>query len=270
MTLSDLRQGTFQMAERRARAVPRLAHAIDGRYDVRQQDWSVQLVGDRHHLVARDGDTRLELDLVPTTRPVIHGIEGVSAKSSGRGQASHYVSYPRMRGSGVLTRGKTRESVTIQAWMDHEWGSNQMAPDEVGWDWFSIQLEDGRNLMLYLLRKQDGSVVPQSSGTLVEANGQHRHLGRTDFTVTPTATWKSPRTQATYPAGWSIRVPGHDLDLTIAPRLADQELVTEASTGVAYWEGAVNVIARTPGKGATRGKGYVELTGYDLTRRPRI
>ena len=269
-TLTDQRAGTFHVAERRARSVPRFAHARADRYDVRQQDWSMRLEGDHHRLVAGDGDTRLELDLLPAKPPVIQGVNGVSAKSAGRGQASHYVSFTRLGGTGLLTRGKARERVSVQAWMDHEWGSNQMAADEVGWDWFSIQLDDGREAMFYLLRRADDTVVPQSSGTWVDREGKARHLSLGDFRIRPTARWTSPRTRATYPAGWRIAVPGEDTELEIKPRMADQELVTSASTGVAYWEGAVAVTARRPGRPDVAGKGYVELTGYDRTRRPRI
>ncbi|MEB3187037.1 MAG: lipocalin family protein [bacterium] len=269
-TLTDHRAGTFQVAERRARSVPGLAHARSDRYDVRQQDWSMRLVGDRHLLVAGEGDTRLELDLRPAKPPVVHGVDGVSAKSAGHGQASHYVSFSRLLGTGVLSRGQQRQRVKVQAWMDHEWGSNQMASDEVGWDWFSLQLDDGQEAMFYLLRRADGSVVPQSSGTWIDRSGHARHLNLADFRVRPTSRWTSPHTGATYPAGWQIAVPGEATEFTITPRLADQELVTTASTGVAYWEGAVSVTSRRPGRPDVTGKGYVELTGYDRTRRPRI
>jgi predicted secreted hydrolase len=159
-------------------------------------------------------------------------------------------------GSGTLVTPRGRCSVDAVAWMDHEFGSNQLAPDQVGWDWFSVQLDDGRELMLYQLRRRGGRLEPFSSGTLVERDGTTRHLHLADFHVTALEHWRSPKTGALYPARWRVTVPSARLDVTLAPTVADQELVTTASTGVAYWEGSVTV------EGTARGCGYVELTGY--------
>ncbi len=145
--------------------------------------------------------------------------------------------------------------------MDHEFFSRAMAPESVGWDWFALQLDDGREVMLYLLRHRDGSLDPASSGTLVEAAGKTRHLTLNDFQVKTTGVWKSPHSQAAYPAGWQINLPGAGLNLTLAPTLADQEVRAGAPAKVSYWEGQVKIRGQTEGQAIT-GRGYVELTGY--------
>jgi len=145
--------------------------------------------------------------------------------------------------------------------MDHEFGSGRLSPGQVGWDWFSIQLETGRDLMLYLLRRAGGGGEPLSSGTLVEPDGAPRHLPRAAFRVEPRGGWRSPRSGALYPAGWRVRVPSAGMDLELAPAAADQELAALRSAGLSYWEGAVRVTGLDGGRPA-RGAGYVELTGY--------
>ncbi|OPY05514.1 MAG: Hydroxyneurosporene synthase (CrtC) [Syntrophaceae bacterium PtaB.Bin038] len=147
------------------------------------------------------------------------------------------------------------------SWFDQEFSSNALTKDQVGWDWFSIHLSDGRDMMLYFLRKNDGTVETESSGTLVEADGRPRHLELGEIRVETLSTWTSPKSGGRYPNRWRIRIPAAAIDLTIAPIVAAQELVTEGSTGVTYWEGAVD------GKGTSDGspvtcEGYVEMTGY--------
>jgi predicted secreted hydrolase len=159
------------------------------------------------------------------------------------------------------------------AWMDHEFSSNQLSPDETGWDWISVQLNNGQDLMLYRLRQSalathagaqglgSESVSPFSSGTLVQADGHSQPLQSTDFTADPQNWWKSPHTGARYPVGWRIKVPRAGIELSLSPALDDQELQTAGSTGVTYWEGAVDASGQSAGKPVS-GQGYVELTGY--------
>jgi predicted secreted hydrolase len=189
--------------------------------------------------------------------PVEHGQNGVSQKSAGRGQASHYYSFTRLQTTGTLRIGDEKFAVNGQSWFDHEFGSNQLGENQTGWDWFSLQLDDGRELMLYQLRTKDGGIDAFSSGTLVEKDGSNRHLKREDFHIVPTSNWTSP-SGARYPAGWTLRVPNENIQLTVRPEFAAQELRTQ-TTGVDYWEGAVAVA------GSASGRGYVELTGYGGT-----
>jgi predicted secreted hydrolase len=141
--------------------------------------------------------------------------------------------------------------------MDHEWSTSGLAADQVGWDWFSTQIDDGSELMVFQLRKEDGSIDPFSSGTFVAPDGSTRHLGRDEFEIRVDDTWRSPHTGAVYPARWTVVVPAVDLVVEIEPYLADQEL----TLSYAYWEGAVGVEGEQAGK-AISGNGYVEMTGY--------
>ena len=145
--------------------------------------------------------------------------------------------------------------------MDHEYSSAPLEEDLRGWDWFSIQLDDRTELMIYLLRLESGGYSPASCGTFVEVSGQEVHLNHEDFQVEVLDRWKSPHSEAIYPAGWQIRVQPLQLELSIAPNLADQELITSGSTRVTYWEGSVSVSGRS-GQNSVKGVGYVEMTGY--------
>jgi predicted secreted hydrolase len=261
-TVTDIGRGRFWVAERVSRSGPGLAGARKGGMDIWLLDWSAKKCGETIALHARHGATDLELQLTPAKGPTLHGKNGLSRKGPGPGQASYYYSYPRLTTKGTIQTAETKAlAVSGTSWFDHEFGSNQLGPEQMGWDWFGLRLSDGRDLMVYLLRKKDGSVEPSSSGTLVEAGGSTRHLDLSDIQVAVLATWKSRRSAGTYPAGWRIRVPAARIDLTVTPLLADQELHTEASTGITYWEGAVG------GRGSSGDRmvsveGYVELTGY--------
>lgn len=143
--------------------------------------------------------------------------------------------------------------------MDHEFGSDELQANQVGWDWVSLQLDDRREVMLYVLRQKDGSITPQSSGSLIDAGGRVTYLPLSAFSLTATGSWTSPHTGAVYPSGWRVRVPLAHVDVTLTPELLDQELAN-LSGGVSYWEGAVD--ATDASSGRALGVGYVELTGY--------
>jgi len=147
------------------------------------------------------------------------------------------------------------------SWMDHEYGSNQMSKEQVGWDWFSLQLEDDTELMLYRMRRKDGKPDSFSSGTYVRPDGSKIHLDHRDFVLDSTGEWVSPHSKGTYPSGWRLKIGSLDLEIAVEPLMTDQELMTRESTQITYWEGAVSVNAKRKGKGI-KGKGYVELTGY--------
>ena len=201
------------------------------------------------------------LKLSSSLAPTLQGENGVSQKSAGLGHASHYYSYCRLASSGSVMVGNQKLSVDGLSWFDHEFGSNQLAANQVGWDWFSLQLNDGRALMLYRMRRKDGSDDPYSSGTLVDANGRARHLKLADFAIRATKTWRSPHSGATYPVRWTLTLPREGLSLDVSPALNDQELQTTRSSGVTYWEGACDVAGTQNGR-PLRGQAYVELTGY--------
>jgi len=263
LALTEKESGRFRSQEKAMRPALDLAGAETERYRVWLDRWSVELGpdGKTHRLRATTPEFGLSLDLVSRKPPVIHGQGGVSRKAAGVGRASHYYSLTRMEGRGTVSIGKEKWEVGARAWMDHEFGSNQLAAEQSGWDWFSLQLENGREWMLYILRRRDGSREPVSSGTVVFPDGRWEHVRLSEFQVEPTGVWTSPRTRARYPAGWVIRSRRHGMELRLTPVAADQELRSRTMGGVTYWEGAVTV-AGTDGGGPVRGEGYVELTGY--------
>lgn len=259
--ISDVGRKAFAFHERLQRGGVGLAWALPDRYEVVNGTWEARLDGDVHRLRARGGGEAIDLALTSLKPPVIHGHDGVSRKSACPTCTSHYYSLTRMRARGTVTAGGATVPVEGASWMDHEYGSNQLAPGMAGWDWFSLQLADGSELMLYFLRRTDGSPVPESSGTYVRPDGTWTHLPLAAFQAAPTGRWRSPHSKATYPMGWTVRVPGEGLDLAVAPAFEDQELRTGASTNETYWEGQVRVAGRRAGK-PVAGHGYVEMTGY--------
>jgi predicted secreted hydrolase len=260
-TLTDVRAGTFLIGERVSRAGPGLAGASPDGLGSWTLDWSASARGETFALEAREGQVAITLALRPRRPPVLHGDGGLSRKGPAPGQASWYSSITDLATTGTVTDGGRAIPVAGTSWFDHEFGSGQLAADVAGWDWFGLRLSDGRALMLYLLRRQDGSVTPASSGTLVEADGTARPLARDAFGIEPLATWHSPRSGARYPSRWRVRIPGESIAFELAPLVPDQELRTDRSTGVTYWEGAVSG-SGTAGTTPLSAEGYVELTGY--------
>jgi predicted secreted hydrolase len=228
------------------------------------EDWSVEGKGPamRNHLLkAGDKDFGIELTLAPEKNPVIHGQNGISQKAEGEGYASHYYSISRLKTEGKIFI-KTKE-VPVQgiSWMDHEFGSNQLREYQVGWDWFSIQLNNRMDLMFYQIRHRDGKMDPYSSGTIIFFDRNDQHLSLKEFQIEVLERWKSQKSGATYPSKWSVKIPGYRIELMLDPTVKDQELITKESTRVTYWEGSVNVEGKYQGD-PIKGMGYVELTGY--------
>lgn len=266
LALTDVDGGRHRAFERFARGAAGLAGARAAPYRVWLEAWSAEEVapGVVRLRAAQEG---VALDLLLTDRkgPILQGDDGYSRKGPQPGNASYYYSLTRLETSGTVRIAGAGYAVSGLSWMDHEWSTSGLAAGQVGWDWFSIQLDDGSELMVFQLRREDGSVDEFSSGTLIGADGGTRHLGRDAardaaafaFEIEVEATWRSPHTGATYPARWTVRVPGVDLVLEIEPLLADQEL----NVSYAYWEGAVRVVGARAGR-AVAGSGYVEMTGY--------
>ncbi len=258
-SLTDVQTGQFHFFEQTERGAAGLAGAEGNpSFQVWLGDWGVKQVGQAaYRLEAQTGELWLALDLVDGKGPVLQGDQGYSQKGSEPGNASYYVSQTRLESRGrVMLNGQAFE-VSGTSWMDHEFSTSALAADQVGWDWFALQLDDGSEIMAYGVRKADGSLDPLASGTLIERDGRTRRLAPADFQITVTATWKSPHSGAVYPAAWRVSIPGEQIELTIAPRLADQEL----RVSFTYWEGAVAVAGSRAGK-PVGGSGYVELTGY--------
>ena len=237
LALSDVATGRFHHAERLNRAGPGLAGAM----------WNGNWRASLTQLDAVHEAFHLQLAFSTSKPPVIHGVNGVSQKAAGEGHASHYISFTRLETRGTLTLEGRKFELEGSAWMDHEFFTHQLEPDQAGWDWMSIQLDDRRELMLFRLRRKDGSTDPYSAGTFIDAAGRARHLGVGDFTMTPTGErWNK------YPVAWRVEVPSLGLRLDASTPMRYQELGGELK----YWEGAMDF------SGTAKGVGYLEMTGY--------
>jgi predicted secreted hydrolase len=261
LAISDVSRQEFHFAEKMNRAGVGWAGALAESYSVWNDGWEAGLAGpEQHRLLAGDPELGLELTLLERTRPVIHGEGGISQKGSIAGNASHYYSITRLETKGRLfLNGETFE-VEGKSWMDHEFGTSFLEANQVGWDWFSIQLDNGADLMLFQLRREDGTVDPRSSGTLVRPNGSVVALGSGDVTMEPLRSWASPG-GGSYPVTWRIAIPAERLSLEVRAVFPGQELRTENSTGVTYWEGATDLHGLWRDRPVT-GQGYLEMTGY--------
>ncbi len=269
VAVTDIHNQNFYYQEKAGRANLGLAGADMSRYRVWVENWQVLEEGKGHRLEAGEGDLSLSLNLVPTGPPLIHGLEGISRKGTGVGRASHYYSMTRMETQGHIKLKGRNIQVTGLSWMDHEFGSNQLEETQIGWDWFSLQLDNGMDLMIYQLRHEDGRVDSNSSGTLAGPDSRKIHLSLSEMRLRVLKLWKSSRSGALYPASWEIYLPQHDLRLELVPLMADQELMTPKSTRITYWEGIVGVKGSHKGR-VVEGNGYVEMTGYDRRFRPKI
>jgi len=261
--LSAIDEARFYHDEKMARGAVGLSGVEQGQAGIRifLGPWSVLMEPGRHQLKASTDQFGLDLRLSPAKPPVPHGIRGYSLKGNMPESASCYYSYTRLETSGTLNIDGESLPVRGTAWMDHEFSSAPLEDNLLGWDWFSIQLEDDTELMLYLLRAERDEYSGASSGTFIDPSGKSQHLVKKDFRVEVLDRWKSERSNALYPSRWRIRVFPKQLDLTVVPNMAHQELVTERTTRVTYWEGSVSVKGRLSEK-PVGGVGYVEMTGY--------
>lgn len=266
--LTDSQRQTHTSFERFSRGAAGLAGATaTPTYSVWLEDWSAATVGDgvvRLRASANDsqGSVALDLRLKETRSPLLHGDRGLHQKGPEPGNASYYYSLVGLETTGVITSAGQSIAVTGVSWMDHEFGTSALAGDVVGWDWFSLQLDNGAALMLYQFRTANGRPINDVQGTLAWPDGRQVALNGTDFSITATAEWTSPATKATYPSAWRIDIPEQQLTLAVTPLLADQEM----DVSFVYWEGAVEargVWDEQP----IQGRGYVELTGYAETAR---
>lgn len=225
--------------------------------DLTLDGWTMRGENGRFALAVTMPGYAIDLDVVTTKPAALHDGDGYI--DYGNGTASYYYSWTRLAVSGTLDTGSGPVAVTGSAWMDHQWG-NFATYQSGGWDWFAIQLADDTDVMLYLIRGPNGEPL-RVDGTIVAPDGEASFLHQGDFTVTPQGEWTSPATGTTYPSGWAIDIPAHNLQLDVTPVMRDQELDTRRTTGVIYWEGEVDVVGSRD-DAAVRGDGYVELTGY--------
>ena len=257
-TISDIDAGEFHAAERFSRGAAGLAGASADPYRGWREDWPIEAVGPGQvRLRARTDEVALDLTLNETLPPVLHGDGGLSVKGPEPGNASYYYSIVQQPAAGTVTVGAESFAVSGRAWKDHEWSTSALSPGAVGWDWFSLQLDNGGALMLFEIRRADGTREPASAGSYIAPDGTVTPLALGDWSIEVTDTWTSPTSGGEYPAGWRIAVPSIGLELEGRPLLADQEL----NVSTVYWEGAVEFSGTLAGA-PIGARGYIEMNGY--------
>jgi predicted secreted hydrolase len=259
-TVTDVDGQQFYHDERFSRGSADLAGAtIDPTYRVWVENWQVAALNDDATLTqiraAQEG-AAVNLTLEQLKPPALQGDEGLSAKSEEVGNASYYYSLSRLATNGTITIGDETFDVTGYTWKDHEFSTSALGSTALGWDWFGLQFDDNRELMVGQIRQADGGFDPNFGGLLINPDGTTQYLDADDFTIEPTGEWTSPHTGAVYPSGWQISVRPDESEaftFNVTPQVLDQEL---HGGGIAYWEGTVRI------DGDVSGYGYAELTGY--------
>jgi predicted secreted hydrolase len=261
--LTDGGRREHESFDRYSRGAGDLAGATgEPRFRVWLEDWVAEEIEPGvQRLVAsavgENGPVAIDLILRETRAPVLHGLNGLHQKGPEPGNASYYYSLVGLESSGTVTSTGRTSAVTGRSWMDHEFGTSALTAGAVGWDWFSVQFDNGAFLMLYEIRLVDGGVNPNIKGTLIWPDGVQQTVTENDFVLTPTESWTSQRTGFTYPSGWTLTLPDLGVDLRIEPLIEDQEM----DVSFVYWEGAIEVAGTMQGEAVT-GRGYAELTGY--------
>jgi predicted secreted hydrolase len=257
--VSDIAREHFYAFERYSRPGPGLAGAQADPYRVWLEDWNItERSSGVYHLQAAQAEISLDLTLTDEMGVVLHGEKGYSRKGENVANASYYYSQPRLRADGFVLVDGVHYLVSGLAWSDHEFSSSVLDKNQIGWDWFSLQFEDGPALMLFQLRERDDGTSASSSGTFIATDRIPQPVQTTDFEITVLDEWRSPHTQGVYPSAWEIRLNEPNCLLEVHPWMADQELNFPTVT---YWEGAVHFEGICNGAPAG-GNGYVELTGY--------
>ncbi len=258
--VTDVDGGRHRSFERMARGAVGMAGAQAEPFRVWVDHWTLESHGDDLFPLRVSAETEevgLEL-LLRSGKPLVpQGEDGWSPKGPEPGNASYYYSFTRLPAEGTVRFGDRRVEVTGEAWMDREWSTSALGDGQVGWDWFALQLDDGRELMYFELRRRDGSPDPHDYGIVVERDGATRTLSGEDVELTVLDRWRSPVDGTEYPSRWSLQVPSEGVDLELRPRVQDQEVLLTFR----YWEGALDVHGRGP-DGELSGRGYAELTGY--------
>lgn len=262
--LTHAQAGEHVSFERYSRGAGGLAGAQgEPHFSAWLEDWSVQqTAADTMQVQAaatseEGADFALALTLRETRLPVLHGDAGLSQKGPERGNASYYYSLIGLESSGTITWDGRSTAVTGRSWMDHEFGTSALSANALGWDWFSLQLDNGMAVMFARIRTEDGGSLGEFEGTLVGPDDSLQVINQDDFTLEALDQWTSPRSGITYPSGWHVDFPAQDLSLTLTPLVRDQEM----DVSFVYWEGAV-MVEGTQAGAPVGGRGYVELTGY--------
>ena len=265
-TLSDIEGGDFYHDVRYARGGADLAGATaDPTYRVWLEDWQIRALNDdatRVQITAASDDFTVDLLLRQVKPPALQGDRGLSPKSAEVGNASYYYSLSRLQTSGRLSFGAEAFNVEGVTWMDHEFSTSALGDNARGWDWFGLIFDDNSELMIGQIRLIDGGIEPAFGGLLILPDGNTLQLSAEQIQIAVNYTWRSPHSDAEYPAGWDITVDGPEaFRISVTPLMPDQEL---HSADIIYWEGAVSV------SGDKTGYGYAELTGYATSMQNRF
>ncbi len=265
--MTDVQNNRFYASEKVGRGAAGLAGALgEPAYEVWLDDWRVVQVAENEYLMqAKTEQGAIELRLQNLKGEILQGDRGYSRKGEEVGNASYYISQTRLKSSGEIRLSGERFEVNGLSWMDHEFSTSALGEDQVGWDWFALQLNNDMEIMLFTLRKDDGSIDRFSSATLILPDGQTQLFLSDEFTVEVRDRWKSTKTGAVYPSEWVIRIPAVGLILNVQPLISEQEL----TLSYVYWEGAV-FTEGSIGNQVVGGYGYVELTGYGQSMRGRF
>ena len=265
--ISDVSKRDHVFNERYSRGTAGLAGASVNPYRIWLEDWEITRVTDlkatderfpvRIKAEMSDG-TALEVVLNPQKPLVLQGEEGYDKKGGEDGNASYYISFTRMQTEGLLKKDGESLVVSGLSWMDHEWSTSALDSGQTGWDWFSIQLSNGYELMYYQIRNADPELAPQTTGSLITPNGQKRDLGQGEVQLEVLEYWTSPHTGARYPLQWTLGIPSEELKVDVATVFDDQEM----TVSVQYYEGALQVSGKFRDE-AIDGNGYIEMTGYE-------
>lgn len=227
-------------------------------------NWSVESLSDSVFPLwfkASSGDVSIDLVMTQSKPVILNGFKGVSLKGNEAGNASYYYSIPQLETQGEIEIEGLKHKVKGKSWFDREWFTSAFKNSITGWDWFAIQLEDDREIMIYYLRNQDNAKTKHSGGTIIERDGTYKKLDADDIIIVVKGYWQSPRTGISYPAGWKVVIPSHSIEMLVTPLVEDQELDFIPR----YWEGAVRVSAVDQSANRRKpvtGLGYVELVGY--------
>jgi len=257
--ISDIGSNHFYAFQRYSRPGPGLAGAQADPYHIWLEDWNItQTKAGVYQLQAEQGNIFLDLTLNNEIGVVLQGNNGYSRKGKNPTNASYYYSQPRLQANGTVKIEGAQYQVSGLVWNDHEFSTGVLDENQIGWDWFSLQFEDGRALMLFQLRERGGGISDSASGTFITADKTSLALHKSDFNIVVLDQWHSPHTQGIYSAAWQIQIHKPDCSLHVKPWMSDQELNFPP---MAYWEGAVHFQGTCDGT-PVDGNGYIELTGY--------
>ncbi|NOY71983.1 MAG: carotenoid 1,2-hydratase [Gammaproteobacteria bacterium] len=260
LALSDIKNNKHYASERFSRAALGLSGATASPFRVWLEDWVIS--GNKKSpfpmtLNAKTTEFSIQLKLDNIKPLVLQGNQGLSQKSTAKGNASYYYTYSRIKSQGTVTTADETHSVSGLSWMDREWSTSALAADQIGWDWFALHLSNGYDLMYYQLRKKNGEIDPASSGVLIAPDGKTKKLSHADIHLSIKHHWLSKKTAIRYPIGWQLEIPKEKIRLTIMAKQANQEM----NVSIRYWEGAVQVNGKYNGQ-LVDGAGYLELAGY--------